>query len=213
MGGKPGIGDRVLNPLFAGPPSEAKLYTSSCHMAAGPTGRPSFRCSTATNSCGSMVLKHRYQERGRRPDAPFRFSFSTSSHTGSMRLVDHLGQCFKAGSEERSFTVIRMARLFAYLAPRCGTVPCISPRKCRSSSVSSRASVRPCPAGLGSLGGVDEFEPISGGCDMDHAQEGFGELVIAGGDSPVDLEVAEHALDAVALFVEGAIMLDLHAPV
>ena len=48
---------------------------------------------------------------------------------------------------------------------------------------------------------------------MDHAEEGFGELVISGCDGPVDFQVSEHALDAVALFVEGAIVLDLHAAV
>jgi len=63
------------------------------------------------------------------------------------------------------------------------------------------------------LGGVDEFEPVSGGGDVDHAEEGFGEMIVAGGDGSVDLEMAEHPLDAVALLVEGAVVLDLHAAV
>lgn len=63
------------------------------------------------------------------------------------------------------------------------------------------------------LGGVDKFEPVSGGGDVDHAEEAVGKLVVAGGDGAVDLEVAEHALDAVALLVERPVMLDLHASV
>lgn len=63
------------------------------------------------------------------------------------------------------------------------------------------------------LGGVDKIEPVSGGGGMDHAGEAAGQLVIAGGDGAVDLEMAEHTLDAVALFVERPIMLDLHAAV
>ena len=60
---------------------------------------------------------------------------------------------------------------------------------------------------------MDRFEPVSGCGEMDHAEEAVGQLVIAGGDSAVDLQVAEHPLDAVALFVEGPIVLDLHPPV
>jgi len=63
------------------------------------------------------------------------------------------------------------------------------------------------------LGGVDKFEPVPCGGEMDHAEEAAGELVITGGDGAVDLEVAEHALDAVALLVERPVMLDLHSPV
>jgi hypothetical protein len=37
------------------------------------------------------------------------------------------------------------------------------------------------------LGGVDEFEPVSGGGYMNHAHEAFGELVVARGDGAVDL--------------------------
>lgn len=60
---------------------------------------------------------------------------------------------------------------------------------------------------------MDEFEPVSGCCDVDHAHEGLCELVVSGGDRPVDLEMAEHALDAVALFVEDAVVLNFHAAV
>ncbi len=48
---------------------------------------------------------------------------------------------------------------------------------------------------------------------MDHAEEAAGQLVVAGGDSSVDLEMAEYALDAVALLVERSVMLDLHPSV
>ncbi len=59
------------------------------------------------------------------------------------------------------------------------------------------------------LGGVDKFEPVFGGGVMDHAEEAAGELIVPGSDVAVDLEVAEHALDAVALLIECPIMLDL----
>jgi len=48
---------------------------------------------------------------------------------------------------------------------------------------------------------------------MDHAEEAVGKLVVAGGDSAVDFEMAEHALDAVALLVQCPIMLDFHTAV
>jgi hypothetical protein len=48
---------------------------------------------------------------------------------------------------------------------------------------------------------------------VDHAEEAVGELVVAGGDGAVDLKVAEHALDAVALLVERPIIFDLYAAV
>jgi len=66
---------------------------------------------------------------------------------------------------------------------------------------------------LKGLGSVDKFEPVSGGGDMDHAEEAVGQLVVAGGDGAVDLDMAEHALDAVALLVERSVMVDLHAAV
>ena len=60
---------------------------------------------------------------------------------------------------------------------------------------------------------MDKFEPVSGGSDMDHAEEAVGQLVVSGGDGAVDLELAEHALDAVALLVECPVMLDFCATV
>ena len=43
---------------------------------------------------------------------------------------------------------------------------------------------------------------------MEHAEEAVGELVVAGGDSAVDLEMTEHAFDAVALPVEALVPAD-----
>ncbi len=63
------------------------------------------------------------------------------------------------------------------------------------------------------LGGVDKFEPVSGGGDMDHTEEAVGKLVVARGDGAVYFEVAEHGLDAVALLVERPVVFDLHAAV
>lgn len=63
------------------------------------------------------------------------------------------------------------------------------------------------------LGGVDKFEPVSGGSEMDHSEEAVGQLIVSGGDGAVDLEVSEHPFDAVALLVECPVMLDLHATV
>lgn len=57
------------------------------------------------------------------------------------------------------------------------------------------------------LGGVDKFKPVFGGGEMDHAEEAAGQLVIAGGDGSVDLELAEHTLDAVALLVERPVVV------
>jgi hypothetical protein len=68
------------------------------------------------------------------------------------------------------------------------------------------------PCGL-CLGGVDKFEPVSGSGKMDHAEEAVGELIVAGSDGTVDSEMAEHALDAIALLVECTVMLDLHTAV
>lgn len=65
----------------------------------------------------------------------------------------------------------------------------------------------------GSLGGVDKFKPVSGGGKMHHPKEAVGQLIVSGGDGAIDLEVAEHALDPVALLVERPIMLDFHATV
>jgi hypothetical protein len=63
------------------------------------------------------------------------------------------------------------------------------------------------------LGGVDKFEPVSGGGQMDHAEEAVGELIVSGGDGAVDFQLAEHPLDAIALLVERSVMFGLHAPV
>ena len=67
--------------------------------------------------------------------------------------------------------------------------------------------------GAGFLGSVDKFEPVSGGGDVYHAHEGFGELVVSRGDGPVDFETPKHALDLIALLVEGTVMFDLHPAV
>lgn len=64
-----------------------------------------------------------------------------------------------------------------------------------------------------SLGGVDEFEPISGGCYVDHAHEAVGELIVSGGNCAVDFQPAEHALDAITLLVEHPVMFNLHPTV
>src|SRR5262245_18839829 len=41
------------------------------------------------------------------------------------------------------------------------------------------------------LGGVDKFEPVSGGGEMDHSEKTAGQLVVAGGDGAVDLQVTK----------------------
>lgn len=48
---------------------------------------------------------------------------------------------------------------------------------------------------------------------MDYAEEAFCQLVVAGSDGVVDLEVSEHALGAVALLVERQVVLDFYAAV
>lgn len=48
---------------------------------------------------------------------------------------------------------------------------------------------------------------------MDYAGEAVSQLVVAGGDGAVDLQLAEHTPDAVALLVDRSIKLDLHAAV
>ena len=53
------------------------------------------------------------------------------------------------------------------------------------------------------LGGVDKFEPASGGGDMDHAEEAFGDLVVSSGDGAVDFQATEEAFDVIAFLVEG----------
>ena len=56
---------------------------------------------------------------------------------------------------------------------------------------------------------MDKFEPVSGSGDMDHTKEAVSKLVVTRGDGAVDLEVTEHALDAVALLVERPVMFEL----
>lgn len=53
------------------------------------------------------------------------------------------------------------------------------------------------------LGGVDKFVPVSGDGEIDHAEEAAVQLIAVGSDGAVDLKVAEHALDAVGLLVQG----------
>lgn len=60
---------------------------------------------------------------------------------------------------------------------------------------------------------MDKFEPVSCGCDVDHAEEAVGELIVSGGDGAVDLKVTEHPLNAIALFIKRPVMLDLHAAI
>lgn len=66
---------------------------------------------------------------------------------------------------------------------------------------------------IGNLGGVDNFEPVSSGGEMDHAEEAVGQLIVAGGDCTVDLEVTEHAFDSVPLLVERPVIFDVHPAV
>jgi hypothetical protein len=48
---------------------------------------------------------------------------------------------------------------------------------------------------------------------MNHAHEAGSELIISRGNGAVDFQMAEHALDAVALLVERPIMFNLHPAV
>lgn len=48
---------------------------------------------------------------------------------------------------------------------------------------------------------------------MDHSQEAVGQLIVSGGDGAIDLEIAEHTIDAIALLVERPIMLDSYVTV
>ncbi len=60
---------------------------------------------------------------------------------------------------------------------------------------------------------MDKFEPVSGGGDVNHAEEAFGELIISGGDGAVNFQTAEEALDVIALPVERPVMFDFDAAV
>lgn len=56
---------------------------------------------------------------------------------------------------------------------------------------------------------MDKFEPVSGGGDVNHAEEAFGELIISGCDGAVDFQAAKEAFDMVSLPVEDRVMFDL----
>lgn len=58
------------------------------------------------------------------------------------------------------------------------------------------------------VGGVDEFEPVSGGSDVNQVHVAGGELIISRGDGAVDLQVVEHALDMVSLLIDHPVMFD-----
>jgi len=55
------------------------------------------------------------------------------------------------------------------------------------------------------LDGVDKFEPVSGDRERHHAEEPVGKLVIVYAGH-IGLEMGEHALNAVALFVERPVI-------
>ena len=63
------------------------------------------------------------------------------------------------------------------------------------------------------LGGVDKFEPVSGGCDLDHSEEAVSQFILLGRHGAVDLELTKHALDAIALLSERPTMFDFPAAV
>ena len=56
--------------------------------------------------------------------------------------------------------------------------------------------------------GANKFEPVSGGGDLDHAEQACGEPVVAGGVGAVDFQAAEDAFDVIALTVERLVMFD-----
>ncbi|WP_176454555.1 hypothetical protein [Tardiphaga sp. OK246] len=47
---------------------------------------------------------------------------------------------------------------------------------------------------------------------MDHSEETAGQLALAGGDGAVDLQVTEHAFDAIALLAGNAVQPDEPVP-
>ncbi len=55
---------------------------------------------------------------------------------------------------------------------------------------------------------MDKFEAVFHCGDIEHGEETFGELIVSCCDGAVDLEVAEHALDAVALPIEAFVPSD-----
>jgi hypothetical protein len=60
---------------------------------------------------------------------------------------------------------------------------------------------------------VDKFEPVSCGGDVNHTEEAFGELVIAGGDGTIDFQTPEEAFDVVPFPVERPVMFDFYPAV
>ena len=66
---------------------------------------------------------------------------------------------------------------------------------------------------VNALGDVGKFEAVSGGGEMDHAEEAVGQLILLGRLGAVDLELTEHALDAIALLSERPTMFDFPAAV
>lgn len=48
---------------------------------------------------------------------------------------------------------------------------------------------------------------------MDHPEVAVGELIIAGSERAIDLELSEHSLESVALLVERGVMFDFRAAV
>lgn len=60
------------------------------------------------------------------------------------------------------------------------------------------------------LGGVDKFEQYLAKAAWSMLRGG-GELAVSGCNASLDCEAPEYAFDAVALFVEGAVVPDRHA--
>lgn len=58
-----------------------------------------------------------------------------------------------------------------------------------------------------------DFEPVSGGRDLEHADETGRWLVVSDSDGAVEFQATEHALNAVAVLIERPVMLDLYAAV
>lgn len=52
---------------------------------------------------------------------------------------------------------------------------------------------------------MDKFDPESDGGQVEHAEEALGELVVAGGDGAIGLEVSDLAFDAAAQSIEASV--------
>jgi hypothetical protein len=63
---------------------------------------------------------------------------------------------------------------------------------------SRKRTFEPEQTGSLGLGGVDKFEPVSGGGDLDHAEKAFGELILSRGDGANDFQATEDAFDVIA---------------